>query len=138
VSAALQGLLGDAAVGGKPLPAAAVAAAALAAGQQSDHLLLVAAFEMWRLTGAAAGERAAAQVRLNTCSLAAWMDCACCSVDLLVFEATPSCDAGSLLTHCNDLLKCDMSTGMMSSYSTSSALQQKAVRKHRNALVGPR
>jgi hypothetical protein len=70
-SAALQGLLGDAAVGGKPLPAAAVAAAGLAAGQQSDHLLLVAAFEMWRLTGAAAGERAAAQVGMYGANAAA-------------------------------------------------------------------
>jgi hypothetical protein len=74
-------MLGDAAVGGKPLPAAAVAAAALAAGQQSDHLLLVAAFEMWRLTGAAAGERAAAQVRQTfrdwTIAMHSLLICAC-------------------------------------------------------------
>jgi hypothetical protein len=49
--------------------AAAIAAAAvgLAAGQQSDHLLLVAAFEIWRQTGATFGDKAAAQVRLCHC-----------------------------------------------------------------------
>jgi hypothetical protein len=47
--------------------AALAAAARLAAGQQSDHLLLVAAFEMWRLAGAAGGERAAGQVRGHEC-----------------------------------------------------------------------
>lgn len=58
--------------------AAAARAATLAAGQQSDQLLLVAAFEMWRLTGAAAGDKAAAQVArrhfLSTTALEAMLE----------------------------------------------------------------
>jgi len=51
-----------AAAGGKGPAAAAARAGGLAAGQQSDQLLLIAAYEMWRLTGLAAGDKAAAQV----------------------------------------------------------------------------
>jgi ATP-dependent RNA helicase DHX29 len=51
-----------AAAGSDRAAAAAARAGGLAAGQQSDQLLLIAAFEMWRLTGAAAGDKAAAQV----------------------------------------------------------------------------
>lgn len=53
----------SAAAGSKGPAAAAARAGGLAAGQQSDQLLLIAAFEMWRLTGLAAGDKAAAQVR---------------------------------------------------------------------------
>lgn len=66
VPTTLAGLVGDVSGSGGSkgaMPAAAVAAAGLACGQQSDHLLLVAAFEMWRVSGAKAGDRAAAQVR---------------------------------------------------------------------------
>lgn len=51
-----------AAAGGRGPAAAAARAGGLAAGQQSDQLLLIAAFEMWRLSGASAGPQAAAQV----------------------------------------------------------------------------
>jgi hypothetical protein len=69
-AAAAQG--GSSSKGGKGSGAAAgpgglssgpAGALRLAAGQQSDHLLLVAAFELWRQAKATGGERAAAQVR---------------------------------------------------------------------------
>lgn len=61
-AAAVAAEAAAAAAGGRGPAAAAARAGGLAAGQQSDQLLLVAAFEMWRLTGAAAGDKAAAQV----------------------------------------------------------------------------
>lgn len=72
-----------AAAAGSNRPAAAAArAGGLAAGQQSDQLLLIAAFEMWRLTGAASGEKVAATVSVWQAVLGFWA--ACCDVSLLL------------------------------------------------------
>jgi hypothetical protein len=63
-SSSSKGSKGSAtAAGPGALSPGAANALRLAAGQQSDHLLLVAAFELWRQAKATGGERAAAQVR---------------------------------------------------------------------------